>query len=65
MPTYTYRCEQCGTSFEETQSMAEHEAGKPRCPKCGGEKVASVDFHLLRQDLEEELIARPPATSVE
>jgi putative FmdB family regulatory protein len=42
VPTYAYHCEQCGTSFEETQSMAEHEAGEIRCPKCGGEKVTSV-----------------------
>ena len=42
MPTYAYRCEQCGTSFEETQSMAEHEAGTPPCPKCGGENVVGV-----------------------
>jgi putative FmdB family regulatory protein len=42
VPTYAYRCEQCGTSFEETQSMAEHEAGTPPCPKCGGEKVVGV-----------------------
>jgi putative FmdB family regulatory protein len=42
MPTYAYRCEECGTTFEERQSMAEHEAATPRCPQCGGDKVVSA-----------------------
>lgn len=40
MPTYEYRCESCGELFEQRESVAEHEAGKPTCPKCGGDKVA-------------------------
>ena len=40
MPTYEYRCEQCGETFEQRETIAEHETAKPKCPKCGGEKVA-------------------------
>jgi putative FmdB family regulatory protein len=42
MPTYAYRCEQCGTTFEERQSIAEHESTKVRCPKCGSDKVVAA-----------------------
>lgn len=42
MPTYEYRCETCGETFEQQESLAEHEAARPKCPKCGGEKVARV-----------------------
>ena len=40
MPTYEYRCGSCGEIFEQRESIAEHEAAKPKCPKCGNEKVA-------------------------
>ena len=26
MPTYQYRCRECGKSFERTETMTEHEA---------------------------------------
>jgi putative FmdB family regulatory protein len=39
MPTYEYRCEQCGETFEQRETIAEHESAKPQCPKCGREKV--------------------------
>ena len=42
MPTYAYRCEQCGTTFDEVQSIADHESVKPHCPKCGSEQVVGV-----------------------
>jgi putative FmdB family regulatory protein len=42
MPTYAYRCEQCGERFERSEHLAEHTAAKPRCPKCGSDKVVSV-----------------------
>ena len=34
MPTYEYKCEDCGYTFEKFQSMKD----KPlkNCPKCGG-----------------------------
>jgi putative FmdB family regulatory protein len=42
MPTYAYRCEQCGDTFERTETISEHGTAKPSCPKCGSDKVASV-----------------------
>jgi putative FmdB family regulatory protein len=39
MPTYAYRCAQCGATFEEMQALSEHESARPRCPHCGSEKV--------------------------
>ena len=45
MPTYEYRCEQCGETFEHRETIAEHETAKPQCPKCGGEKVKRAEGH--------------------
>ena len=47
MPTYEYRCESCGETFEERESIAEHDTAKPKCPKCGSENVtrAISAFH--------------------
>lgn len=42
MPTYRYRCEDCGETFERTETIAEHQAAKPNCPKCDGQKVVQV-----------------------
>lgn len=39
MPTYEYRCEGCGETFERSESIAEHDTAKPDCPKCGSDKV--------------------------
>jgi putative FmdB family regulatory protein len=42
MPTYQYRCEKCGNKFERTETIAEHEAVKPKCPKCGSTKASFI-----------------------
>jgi putative FmdB family regulatory protein len=42
MPTYQYRCEKCGKTFERTETMSEREAAKPKCPNCGSKKVSAV-----------------------
>ena len=42
MPTYQYRCEKCGKKFEHIETISEHEATKPKCPKCGSKKVSFV-----------------------
>ncbi len=42
MPTYVYRCEQCQEIFDRVETISEHGASTPRCPKCGGDKVVSV-----------------------
>jgi putative FmdB family regulatory protein len=41
MPTYQYRCEQCGATFEHAEHFAEHEATHA-CPKCGSQAVQHV-----------------------
>ncbi len=46
MPTYRYRCEKCGKRFERTETFSEHEAVKPKCPKCGSEKVSFVPANV-------------------
>ncbi len=40
MPTYEYRCEGCGETFERRESIAEHATAQPQCPQCGSDKVA-------------------------
>jgi putative FmdB family regulatory protein len=42
MPTYEYRCERCGETFERRETIAEHETVKPQCPKCGEANVIPV-----------------------
>jgi putative FmdB family regulatory protein len=42
MPTYQYHCEKCRRRFERTETIAEHEAVKPKCPKFGSKKVSFV-----------------------
>ena len=42
VPTYQYRCEKCGKTFERIESMAEHENAKAKCPKCDSKKVTQV-----------------------
>ena len=34
MPTYSYRCTECGTAFDTVQSFAD--ASLTVCPSCGG-----------------------------
>ena len=46
MPTYQYRCAECGKAFERTETISEHEKAKPQCPKCGSKKVCPGEtFH--------------------
>ena len=36
MPTYDYRCQDCGEAFDIRASMAAYSEGlSPRCPECG------------------------------
>jgi putative FmdB family regulatory protein len=42
MPTYRYRCQDCGETFERVETITEHGTDKPRCPKCHGEEVVQV-----------------------
>ncbi len=44
MPLYEFRCAQCGTTFEATQSMDEHARQPPPCPRC--QSAARVEHQL-------------------
>lgn len=39
MPTYEYRCEDCGHEFTVVLSLSEHDKAKQPCPKCRSENV--------------------------
>jgi putative FmdB family regulatory protein len=39
MPQYEYLCLACKTKFSSVLTLAEHEKGKVKCPKCGSTKV--------------------------
>jgi putative FmdB family regulatory protein len=42
IPTYAYRCADCGKEFEVVETISEHASAKPKCPGCGAERVAPV-----------------------
>jgi putative FmdB family regulatory protein len=43
MPTYEYRCEKCGQTFEKTMGLSQHaKQPKPSCPKCSSRKVEQL-----------------------
>jgi putative FmdB family regulatory protein len=42
MPTYEYRCRECGHHFVEMLTISDHEKHKPRCPKCQSAKVEQL-----------------------
>ena len=42
MPNYVYRCEACGETFEQIETMVEHETAQPPCPHCNSKKVKRV-----------------------
>jgi len=39
MPTYEYKCRECGKSFTKVLTISEHDKRKPACPKCKSKKV--------------------------
>jgi putative FmdB family regulatory protein len=40
MPTYLYKCKDCGHEFERVMPIREHEQHAPtKCPKCQSTKV--------------------------
>jgi putative FmdB family regulatory protein len=42
MPSYDYRCPKCKKKFTAILSIREHDAGKAKCPKCGGKKLEQL-----------------------
>ncbi len=42
MPLYEYHCTACDALFTRTESMTEHAASRPACPKCASRAVEPV-----------------------
>jgi putative FmdB family regulatory protein len=42
MPTYEYRCKDCGNVFDRVEHLAEHAEAHPICPKCQSKQVEPV-----------------------
>lgn len=42
MPTYEYRCDDCGERFSRTESISQHGRKRPTCPKCESVKVTQM-----------------------
>ena len=42
MPSYDYLCSKCRKKFTVVLSIEGHDAGKVKCPKCGGRKVTQL-----------------------
>jgi putative FmdB family regulatory protein len=47
MPSYEYRCAECGHRFTEFLSMSEYGSFRARCPECKSEKVERVHSSLF------------------
>jgi putative FmdB family regulatory protein len=47
MPTYEYRCAACGKKFSLILSIGEHDAKKPKCPKCRSTRVEQQFGHFF------------------
>jgi putative FmdB family regulatory protein len=42
MPTYEYRCKDCGHEFVETLTVEQHDKRKRQCPKCKSKNVEQL-----------------------
>ena len=43
MPTYEYRCKDCGRKFTKVMSLGDHERHpRPPCPKCESRSVEQL-----------------------
>ena len=58
MPTYNYRCEKCGKTFERAETISEHETGKAAVPEMWEQERVRGTWSYLRSDVQEELIRR-------
>ena len=47
MPTYQYRCDECGKKFERSETISEHGTSKMNCPKCGSKKVSQIPGNVF------------------
>ena len=51
MPTYDYRCSQCGNEFEKFLTISRrHEPSEQPCDKCGGEIIIKPATPLFAYD---------------
>lgn len=42
MPSYEFRCENCGMPFRKEMPIAERSGAEIACPECGGSTVEQV-----------------------
>jgi len=42
VPTYEYRCKDCGHVFDRVEHLDEHANAHPVCPKCQSKQVEPV-----------------------
>jgi putative FmdB family regulatory protein len=49
MPRYEYHCPACDRKVTLRLSVAQHERGRPTCPKCGATKLTQLMSSFLTQ----------------
>lgn len=49
MPRYEYHCQTCNRNVTLRLSVAQHEKGRPACPKCGAKKLTQLISSFLTQ----------------
>lgn len=49
MPTYEYRCKDCGHTFSKKFTVAEHDRYEPQCPKCKSKNVEQLISEFFAQ----------------
>lgn len=49
MPTYEYRCQECGQVFEEVLHMTDHDTARPLCPACESREVEQLMSSFVAQ----------------
>lgn len=42
MPTYEYKCQECGKESEQHLSISDHDRGQVTCPECKSARMEQV-----------------------
>jgi putative FmdB family regulatory protein len=42
MPNYEFKCKKCGSHFERSESIGQHDKHKEKCPKCGSKSIQNI-----------------------
>jgi putative FmdB family regulatory protein len=42
MPTYEFKCKQCGKKFTLDETYSDHDRHDEKCPKCGSKEVEQL-----------------------